>query len=406
MNNLFIDCSLGVSGDMLLAAFIDLGVPLDVIHRPLKILELEEAYSLIVEESKSFSLRGIKVSVKEKDSNEKYRNWLDIRSLIVNSSLPKTLKEKVLKIFKLLAEAESYVHGVNVDEVHFHELSCIDSLVDIVGVCSSLEYLSPEIVFWDYPPAGSGFVETSHGLLPVPVPAVLQLANKYDVKLISDKKTYGELTTPTGIALMIGLANTYGKPDSFQIDSIGIGLGHRELNRPNLLRACLLKSHEYRSLDFLKWEEIGLQESWIDDASPEDVSFLVGRLRALGALDVITQPIQMKKGRLGVSIKVLAKPNDLTKLRLAWFEFGTSIGVREKIEGRWVLQRRAGTCLTSYGKVFVKQVQRPDGKLSLKAEHDELCRISISNGISLEEVRKEIILSSDTFVELDDKDSG
>ena len=113
----------------------------------------------------------------------------------------------------------------------------------------------------------------------------------------------------------------------------------------------------------------------------------------------------MKKGRLGVSIKVLAKPNDLTKLRFAWFEFGTTIGLREKVEGRWILRRRTGTCLTTYGKVFVKQVQRPDGKLSLKAEHDELSRISISNGVSLEDVRKEIILSSDTFVELEDKNT-
>ncbi len=401
MKNLFIDCSLGVSGDMLLASLIDLGVPLDVINRPLKELGMEGAYSLIVEESKSFSLRGIKVSVEEKGYNAKYKTWLDIRALIETSSLSRTLKEKVLKIFKLLAEAEAYVHGVNIDEVHFHELSCIDSLVDIVGVCSSLEYLSPETVFWDYPPAGSGFVETSHGLLPVPVPAVLQLANKYDVKLISDKKTCGELTTPTGIALMIGLANIFGKPDSFQINSIGVGLGHRELNRPNFLRACLLKTLDCTSLNCLTWEEIGLQETWIDDASPEDISFLVDRLRSLGALEVITQSIQMKKGRLGVSIKVLAKPNDLTKLRLAWCEFGTSIGVREKIEGRWVLSRRTGTCLTAYGKVFVKQVQRPDGKLTLKAEHDELCRISILKGVSLEEVRKAIGLSSETFVEFD-----
>ncbi len=402
MKNLFIDCSLGVSGDMLLAAFIDLGVPLDVIDRPLKILGLEGSYSLIVEESQSFALRGIKVLVEENCCDAKYRTWLDIRALIENSSLTRTLKENALKIFRLLAEAEAYVHGVNIDQVHFHELGCIDSLVDIIGVCSSLEYLSPEIVFWDYPPAGSGFVETAHGLLPVPVPAVVQMAQKYEVKLISDKKTSGELTTPTGIALMIGLANTFGKPDYFEINSIGVGLGHRELNRPNFLRAYLLKTLESRPSDCLQWEEIGLQESWVDDASPEDISFLIDRLRSLGAIEVITQSIQMKKGRLGVSIKVLAKPNDLTKLRLAWFEFGTSLGVREKIEGRWVLSRRSGTCLTAYGKVLVKQVQRPDGKLTLKAEHDELSRISISKGISLDDVRKEIILSSDTFASDED----
>ncbi len=402
MKNLFIDCSLGVSGDMLLAALIDLGVPLEEINRPLELLGLKGSYSLIVDESKSCGLRGLKVTVEEKAFNTKHRTWLDIRGLIENSSLPRTLKKKVLNIFKLLAETEASVHGVNVDQVHFHELSCIDSLVDIVGVCSSLEYLAPEIIFWDYPPAGSGLVETSHGSLLVPVPAVLQLAAKHNVRLISDDNASGELTTPTGIALMIGLADTFGKPDFFEIDSIGIGLGHRELVRPNLLRACLLKKFDCKPSDGLKWQEIAVQESWIDDATPEDLSFLVDRLRNAGALEVISQPIQMKKGRLGVSIKVIAKPKDLVKLRLVWFEFSSSIGIREKIEGRWILSRRIGTCLTSYGKILVKQVRRPDGNLTLKAEHDELCRISLANGVSVEEVRKEIILSSDTFVEDED----
>ena len=402
MKNLFIDCSLGVSGDMLLATLIDLGVPLEVINKPLELLGLEGFYSLRIDESKSLGIRGLKAFVKEESYCSKYRTWLDIRELIENSSLTKNLKEKILKIFKLLAEAEACVHGVNIDQVHFHELSCIDSLVDIIGVCSSFDYLAPDFVFWDYPPAGSGVVETFHGILPVPVPAVLELAKKHNVKLISDEKTPGELTTPTGLALMIGLADSFGKPDSFEIYSLGIGLGHRELNRPNFLRVCLLKTLECKFSDCLQLEDIAVQESWIDDASPEDLSFLIDRLRNSGAVEVISQPIHMKKGRVGMSIKALVKPQDLEKLRLVWFEFGSSLGVREKIEGRWVLSRRRGSCLTKYGKILVKQVRKPDGNLTLKAEHDELCRISLEKGVSLEVVRKEIILSSDNFVEDED----
>ncbi|AAP99531.1 MULTISPECIES: nickel pincer cofactor biosynthesis protein LarC [Prochlorococcus] len=406
MKSLFIDSSTGISGDMLLAAFLDLGVPFDAINAPLKLLGLDHSYSLRAEEAKSFDLRGLKVFVEDKELNHPNRHWVDIRTLIESSSLKKLLKEKVLKVFKLLAEAEASVHGIDADQVHFHELGSIDSLVDIIGVCAAVDYLEPRNIFCSFPPAGSGLVQAAHGYLPVPVPAVLQLAKAHKIKLVSDEASCGEVTTPTGLALLIVLADSFLRPKVLNINSIGIGLGHRKLQRPNLLRICLLESDSFTSSRLIEeelcWEEVIIQETWIDDSSPEDVSLLIDDLKRAGAIDVSSQSIQMKKGRTGVCLTAIVKPELAAKVRLIWFSFGTTIGLREKTEGRWVAKRRAGTCETVFGKVLVKQVRRPHGKVTIKVEHDELIRISTEKKLHIDEIRKEVLLSLDTFSPLED----
>ncbi|WP_269622512.1 nickel pincer cofactor biosynthesis protein LarC [Prochlorococcus marinus] len=400
MQDLFIDCSTGISGDMLLAGLIDLGVPIEVIKKPMTVLGLDNAYSLSIENSKSFDLRGCKVLVKDEEHSSKNRIWVDIRNLIMRSSLKSSLKDKILKVFKILAEAESSVHGIEIDKVHFHEIGAIDSIVDIAGVCAAIEYLNPRNLYCSSLQAGSGVVSTSHGILPVPAPAVLELAKNHQIELTSSKNTSdGELTTPTGLALMIVLADYFEKPNNLMIDSIGIGLGHRTLDRPNLLRICLLNINHIstKTIEGFIWEEVILQETWIDDSSPEDISFLINQLRESGAIEVSSQAIQMKKGRLGFCVKALVKANDAKNIRNVWFSFGTTVGVREKVEGRWILPRRIGTCLTSYGKVLVKQVRRPNGQLTIKVEHDELNRIALQKGVTLENVRKEVSFAFDTF---------
>ncbi|KGG16472.1 MULTISPECIES: nickel pincer cofactor biosynthesis protein LarC [unclassified Prochlorococcus] len=401
MKDLFIDCSNGVSGDMLLSSLLDLGVPLEVIHKPLELLGLDDLYSLRVEESSSFQLRGLKLFVEDNDKSGKHRTWIEIRTLIDKSKLNKSLKKKIIKVFEMLAEAESIVHGVDIDKVHFHELGSIDSLVDIIGVCSLVEYLKLKSIFCNFPPAGSGFVETSHGILPVPVPAVLELAKKYNLKLKTSDFSSGEVTTPTGFALIIALSDFFKQPNYFNINSVGIGLGHREIDRPNFLRVYLLENYDSElvsnSLNCARYEEVILQESWIDDSSAEDTSTLIDELRNSGALEVSSHSIQMKKGRMGLAITAISKKEDAANLRLIWFKFGTTIGFRERIEGRWVLLRRDGICSTRFGDVRVKQVQRPYGQFSIKIEHDELLRISLKEEISLEDARKEIILNTDTF---------
>ncbi len=402
MKSLFIDCSNGVSGDMLLGGLIDLGVPPEIINEPLKSLGLSNDYEFIYKESKTFNLRGIKVSIEDRNLNYKYKNWIDIKNLISSSNLNISLRDKILKVFGILAEAESFVHGIDVEHVHFHEIGCIDSLVDIVGVCAAVEYLNLKCVLCDYPPAGSGFVQTSHGRLPVPVPAVVELAKNHNIRLIADKNLEGEVTTPTGLALLIVLGNAFQRPSFFEINSIGIGLGQNKFNRPNLLRIFLLDGDIYspieKNLKGAQWESIVIQQAWIDDSSPEDLALLSNQLREHGAIEVISYPVQMKKGRLGVSITAIANANNKDKVRSAWFSFGSTIGLREHVEGRWVLPRRTGKCSTIFGELSVKQVCRPDGKLTFKVEHDELTRISLERSVSVNYVREEIYKSLEKFL--------
>ncbi len=403
MKNLFIDCPTGLAGDMLLAAFLDLGVPKEVIDIPLSTMGLRQSYSIKVKETKSYGLRGLRAVVENTELDSPFRCWKDIKEMINQASWSYSLKKRVYEVFNTLAEAESKVHGHSIEEVHFHELGAIDALVDIVGVCSAVEHLSPERIICNFPPAGHGRVNTSHGLLPLPVPAVLEIARKYQISLVGGEDiSEGELTTPTGIALMAVLANTFGKPSFWDVQSVGIGIGTRDLNCPNILRICDLNSpisdQISSSSELIKPQEIIIQEAWIDDATAEDLAFLVTSLRAKGAIDVATSQVIMKKGRQGVNISALVRPEKAERLRLAWYLNSTTLGVRERSEQRWVLKRRNGFCITSYGKVRFKQVQMPDGKLLLKPEHDDLVKISSETGNFLGEVRGEVILSSKTFV--------
>ncbi|ABX08419.1 nickel pincer cofactor biosynthesis protein LarC [Prochlorococcus marinus] len=402
MKELFIDCPTGLSGDMLLGALFDLGTPQNVITRPLAQMGLGEKYSLDVKETKTYGLRGKRVFIKALEAQPKHRRWAEIRNSILEATMESNLQEKVLMVFEILAEAEASVHGINIDQVEFHEIGSIDTLVDVVGVCSAIDHLDLERVYCAAPPGGKGFIETAHGALPVPVPAVLELAKKHQIKLLSEiNQPSGELTTPTGLALMIVLADEFTRPQSLCLESIGVGCGSRTLDRPNVLRACLLDSSESNTLASIKedfyWEQIVTQEAWVDDASPEDISILIHRLREAGALDVTSHSIQMKKGRNGQCIKALLRPKDVGKFRSIWFLHGTTIGFRESLDGRWLLPRRSGTCLTIFGKIRVKQVRRPDGNISMKIEHDDLTRISLETGLSFDEIRTKVISESSSF---------
>ncbi len=400
MKALFVDCPTGLAGDMLLAAFLDLGVPSKVINKPLSLMGLEKSFNLKIEEKKTFNLRGLMASVDSLEVHTPKRNWHEIRRLICNASLEPELKKMILEVFQALAEAEASVHGQKVDEVHFHEVGAIDSLVDVVGVCASVRHLNPKEIFCGVPPVGYGQVETSHGLLPVPVPAVLQLAKNHQVPVYGGRDSpHGELTTPTGLALMAVLASDFTQPSLMRIHSIGIGLGHRKLDRPNILRICEIDEQSSVEIDpelnELNWQPFVLQETWIDDSTPEDISALADELRRCGALDVICQSVLMKKGRQGVHLAAIVPQEKAHDLRLLWLSKSSSIGLRERIEGRWTLPRRRGYCVTPLGRVGVKQVRRPDGVLSIKPEHDELLRISIESGHSLEKVRKLVLISSE-----------
>tara|TARA_Y100001968_G_scaffold330859_1_gene383804 strand:- start:511 stop:1758 length:1248 start_codon:yes stop_codon:yes gene_type:complete len=408
MKEIFINCSGGISGDMLLAALLDLGVPLSTVEASFSDLTRDTSCKLDVKEVSSFGLRGLKVDIESSFSGDKFfldnkkKSFTEIKEYLMKSKIRESIKKNVLDVFTLLAEAESLVHGNSINSVHFHEIGSLDSFLNILGVCSALDYLKPIKVLSESPPSGSGFVNTSHGFLPVPVPTVLEIARLRDIPLLgSNFHNEGEVTTPTGIALLAILVDNFLTPKIFHIEALGIGIGHRELERPNLLRIFELRGFSniaQKEINHLSWQPLVSQEAWIDDLTPEDLAILLDNLRAEGALDVACQPIQMKKNRQGFSIKALVEVETAERLRDVWFSFGTTLGLRENNEGRWTLPRRLGTCKTILGLVKFKQFLKPDGTLIVKPEHDELVRLSEEIGVTLSEIRKRLLVTPNEFI--------
>ena len=237
MKNIFIECSPGISGDMLLGAFYDLGVPKKVIEQPLIDLGLRDLYNVEFKESKSCSIRGVKTKVENIDYGAIKRNWRIIRDLILNGNLKEKLKKDIYQVFESLAIAEGKVHGIEPDDVHFHEIGAIDSLVDIIGVCAALSYLNPEKVYCNKPMLGQGFVQTEHGKLSIPPPAVIELIRNKNINVVSCFESIeGELSTPTGIALLSNVVDYFQPPSKYSIKSYGVGIGNLKFPFPNLVR--------------------------------------------------------------------------------------------------------------------------------------------------------------------------
>ena len=403
MTSLFVDCPTGLAGDMLLAACLDLGVPEAVIHEPLRQLGFAHAYRLQVEEASSGGLRGVRLVVKGTEAQPPHRHWCELRERINGSSLAAPLRQRVLAVFEALADAEAAVHGTNPEAVHFHEVGAIDSLVDVVGVCAALEHLQVSSLLCTPPPAGRGTVATAHGVLPVPVPAVLELARRHGVTLRCGVEwPEAELTTPTGLALMALQADGFGWPSVLEPLATGVGLGHRQLDRPNLLRLIQLQPAAQPALDQPQWQALVVQEAWIDDASAEAIAWLVAQLRSGGALDVACAPIQMKKGRAGTAVTALVRAEHAEALRQIWWRESPTLGLRERQQGRWVLPRRRGTLVTSWGDLAAKQTRRPDGQLEIKPERDALQQLADQSGLSPSRLLSQLRLDGDGFQPCED----
>jgi len=384
-----IDCPTGLAGNMLLAALFDLGVPAAVLEEPLAALGLAGRYALQLEERRSGGLRGLHLEVRAQEPEPAHRHWAQLRPQLEQAPLAEPLRRRVLAVFALLAEVEGAVHGHAPEQVHFHEVGAIDALVDVVGVCAGLLHLGVEQVVCLPPPAGHGSVATAHGPLPVPVPAVLELARRRSIPLASSADLpAAELTTPTGLALAACWADRFGLPPAHIPRRVGVGLGSRQLDRPNLLRLVLADpaAAEEAHASPLR-EPVVEQQALIDDATPEDLAALMEALRGAGALDVFAQALTMKKGRPGWLVTALALPEAAERLRAQWWQHGTSLGLRERQEQRWLLPRRTVTLQTSLGSVRLKQALLPDGRWRSKPEHDDLLALARRHGLALEQVR-------------------
>ena len=386
-----VDCPTGLAGNMLLAALFDLGLPAATVEQPLAALGLAGTFRLRLEERRSGGLRGQHVEVELLEASPPHRLWRDLRQLIADAPLEPLLQQRVLAVFGQLAEAEGAVHGHGAEQVHFHEVGAVDALVDVVGVCAGLLHFGVQQLVCTPPPAGHGQVRTAHGLLPLPAPAVLELARRGSIPLASsDGFPAGELTTPTGLALMAALATRFGQAPPLRPRAVGIGLGSRRLDRPNLLRLVLAEGHGGGDAG-PQWEPLLQQQAQVDDATGEDLAFLQEQLRAAGALEVFSQPLQMKKGRPGTLITVLAPPHLAQALRQVWWQHGSSLGVREQLLQRWALPRQQQQRDTPWGPVRIKRAQRPDGSWLCKPEADDLIALARRHGLQLAELRRLVL---------------
>ena len=396
-----VDCPTGLAGNMLLAALFDLGLPEEVLHAPLAALELTGRYRLQLQERRSGGLRGLHLEVEPLESEPAHRHWGELRQRIAAAPLEPALREQVLAVFSLLAEAEASVHGHAPEEVHFHEVGAIDALVDVVGVCAGLRHFGVQQLVCGVPPAGHGSVQTAHGRLPLPAPAVLELARRRAVPLAaSGDFPPAELTTPTGLALMAVLAERFGPAPALLPMGVGVGLGSRTLDRPNLLRLVLAEPTGW-DLDGTaasqgepaspRCEALLQQLAQLVDASAEDLAFLIEELRAAGAVEVFSQPVQMKKGRPGTLITVLAHPEQAQPLREIWWRLGSSLGVRESLQQRWVLPREIVSLDTPWGPVRIKRSRRPDGTLLCKPEMDDLVELARRHALAPAALRRAVL---------------
>lgn len=394
-----IDCPTGLAGNMLLAALLDAGLPQAVVQEPLAALGLADAYRLDLEERRSGGLRGLHLAVALLEEQPHHRHWGTLREQIASAALEPALKERVLQVFGLLAEAEASVHGHAPEQVHFHEVGAIDALVDVVGVCAGLLAFGVKQLICTPPPAGHGQVTTAHGLLPLPAPAVLELARRHGVPLASSEGfPHGELTTPTGLALMAAWAERFSPAPALCPRAVGVGLGSRSLDRPNLLRLILAESTGESTAEPTsagssgeQLETVLQQQAQIDDATAEDLAFLQEQLRQAGALEVFSQPIVMKKGRLASQITVIAWPEQAEALRQIWWRFGSSLGVREQTMTRWALPRSVQCRQTPWGVVGVKRSIRPDGSILWKPELDDLAALAAQVKMPPAELRQRMV---------------
>ncbi len=385
---LYFDCFSGIAGDMTIAAFIDLGVPMDYLLSELSKISLEGYHIQFVPDERK-GIHGIRVDViLEKDLHgNHHRNFRDISKIIKDSLLSKYVKETALSIFQLIADAEGKLHGKPPEEVHFHEVGAIDSIVDIVATAICLDFFKPDRILCSTVELGGGFVKCAHGLMPVPAPATLQILKGIPVK--SGAVPF-ETTTPTGAAILAACVNQFTDNHNFTPVKIAYGVGHRETDIPNVLRLILAEETVSSSLSSIAMDDALLIECNIDDMNPEFYTPLMDHFLEAGAFDVYYTSIFMKKGRPAVKVSVLAPVGMETTIGEIIFRETSSFGYRKTVVGKVALERVLEEKMTSLGRVRVKKALLDGKNLKFKVEFEDCLKISREQGIALPEVYRMI----------------
>lgn len=391
MKVLYYDCFCGISGDMNLAALLDLGVAEDYLRRELSKLKLGTEYELHVKKDNKKGISGTRVDVvlkspthvhKHDHHHHVHRNLRDIENIINNSTLSDEVKKLSLVIFMKVAEAEAKVHGKPLYEVHFHEVGAVDSIIDIVGAAVCLDYLQVDKIMASSVQMGGGFVKCAHGVIPVPAPATVEILKHTPVK--SGLVPF-ETTTPTGAAILAANVAKFTDRMDLSIEKIGYGIGHRELEIPNVLRIYL----GYEDRDENR-EEQYILETNIDDMNPELYGYIEEKLFAQGALDVFKTSIYMKKGRAATKLSVLVSEKQEKSVLDVIFRETTSIGVRKYKVEKIMLTRDFVQVSTQYGSITVKNAYYLGKKVKYKPEYEDCKRIANEKNIPIARVYQEV----------------
>ena len=385
MRTAYFDCYSGVSGDMVLGALVDCGISLDALRQGLGRLPLS-GYRLEAREVKRAGLRGMKVDVILAEASQpEERTLAEIGHIIEGSLLSERVKQSSKEVFHRLTRAEASVHGSSIDEAHLHEVGAVDAMVDVVGAMIGLEMLGVDEFYASPIAVGSGTTKAGHGVLPVPAPATLELLE--GVPTVAGP-VEAELATPTGVAILRTLVTAFGVMPAGTIEKVGYGAGTSDFEHsPNLLRLMLMQPR-----DSARGDSLWMLETNLDDVSPEIVAYVSEKLLALGATDVFTQPIQMKKGRAGTLLNVLSDDAHRRKLEDALFAETTTFGVRSYRVERVRLDREVTEVETEFGRVRVKLGRRDGRVVSQSPEYEDCRRLAEKHQVPLKEVYRQAAL--------------
>ena len=380
MKTLYFDLSMGAAGDMLAAALFQLVSKPEQVLAQVRGLGLPGVEVRLVPAEKR-GMQGLHYEVlvhgreEGHGGQEHHGSHLhDIESILAGSALPAAVRADALAVYRLLAQAESKVHGCPVEEIHFHEVGQLDAIVDIVTVCLLMHELKPELVCASAVHVGSGTVRCAHGILPVPAPATAELLKGIPCYT---GEIRGELCTPTGAALLRHFVKDFGPMPAMRVEGMGCGMGSKDFPQANCLRASLGESGE-------SVVELCCN---VDDMSGEAVGYALERLMEAGALDAFWQSVGMKKSRPGLLLTVLCRPGDRERMVELLFRLTSTLGIRESLCRRYILRREKDLVETPYGPVGLKRAQGY-GVERAKPEYEDLKALAEAAGCSLDEARK------------------
>ena len=387
----YFDCFSGISGDMIVGALIDLGVTEEYLHSEIQKVPIS-GYCLEIERESRGTISGYSFRVVVKSTDDSPKTYDDIREIIGKSDLEDDVKEKTLSIFHRLAWAEASVHREELGDVHFHEVGAIDAIVDIVCSVAGLKFLKVDAIFGSKIPLGSGFTTCAHGTIPIPAPATLMLLENVPVY---DSGQRREMVTPTGAAILTTLAQDIGKMPSMKPKAVGYGVGQNPtINPPNLLRIILGYDEEM----YLR-EVLTMYETNVDDMNPQFIDYLLECLKEAGALDVNVVPVQMKKNRPGMLLRILLSPDARGKVEEVLFRETTTLGIRSFEVDRVSLRREYIDVSTRYGIFKVKVAWTSDERPRVYPEYDDCKQIARVKKIPLQVIYNEIQATAKKMLE-------